>query len=241
MCGRYTLHLQQLDELRALLGLQKNLISSWQPRYNIAPTQLAPVVLARGERTLQALRWGLIPSWAKDARVGNRLINARVESIASRPSFREAFRARRCVAPATGYFEWRAMPGERVKQPVWIRPNEGGIMALAGVHESWVSKDGEVVDSFAIVTTTAIGSLREIHDRMPLELRGAGIERWLEPGSISDVELADLVQSAHDVTHLGAQEVDRRVSSPAVDDPGCIAPLVRQPEAGPRKQLGLFD
>ena len=239
MCGRFTLHLADLGELRARLGIQRILISDWRPRYNIAPSQLAPVVRGFEQRTLEALLWGLIPHWRKGQRGGNRPINARVESLATRPSFREAFAQRRCIVPATGYFEWRVVPGQKAKQPVWIRPRNAGVLALAGLWESWVSPDGEVLESFAIVTTDAQGALRDIHDRMPLELRGQAIERWLRPEGLGEAELEALVLGARPVAHLDLQDVDRRVGSPDFDEPSCIAPP--SPIAvGTKKQLGLF-
>ncbi len=241
MCGRYTLHLDDLGELRGLFDVQRVLIHGWVPRYNIAPSQPAPVVLQREKgRTLEALRWGLVPRGAKDLRVGSRLINARVETVATRPSFREAFAVRRCVVPATGYFEWRKQAAGGGKQPLWIRPKRGGAMALAGLFESWVSADGEALDTFAIVTTQAAGVLQEIHDRMPLELRGVDVERWLRADPPSATELRALARSAQDVTHLGAQEVGRRVNTAAIDGPECVDPPAAEPAIG-RRQLDLFE
>jgi putative SOS response-associated peptidase YedK len=242
VCGRFTLHLAGLGELQARLGVQRILITDWRPRYNIAPGQLAPVVRGFEPRTLGALHWGLIPHWAKSQRDGTRPINARVESIASRPSFREAFGQRRCIVPATGYFEWRVVPGQKAKQPVWIRPRDAGILALAGLWESWVSPAGEVIESFAIVTTDAQGALREIHARMPLELRGHAVDRWLRPGRLDPSELATLVVAAQAVAHLNLQDVDRRVGSPDFDEPICIAPAAPAGTlADSGNQLGLFD
>jgi putative SOS response-associated peptidase YedK len=243
MCGRYTLHLPDLSKLRVLLGVQRVPIPNWRPRYNIAPTQPAPVVLPDEPRTLQVLRWGLVPSGASDPKIGNRLINARVESLEQRPSFRRAFRERRCIVPATGYFEWQAQPGRRGKQPFWISPrDDASIMAFAGLFESSVSPQGDVLETFAIVTTDAAPEIRAIHDRMPLELRDGQIETWLARGPLSKPALAAMVQNAQDAAHLCTREVDRRVSTPAFDDPACIAPP--SPEGVPvasDRQLDLFD
>ena len=239
MCGRFTLHLADLAELRAPFAVQRILISDWRPRYNIAPSQLAPVVLAREQRTIEALRWGLVPHSAKSAREGSRLINARVESIAERQSFRGAFRERRCIVPATGYFEWQTVVGQRSKQPFWAHPDDGSVLALAGLWESSQPPDGDAIDSFAIVTTVAQGALRQIHDRMPLCLRGQDVERWLRPGTLPRRQLDELVLAAASVNAMGLQEVDRRVGSPTFDEPACIAPPAA--EAQTPRQRGLFD
>lgn len=241
MCGRYTLHVANLSELKELLGILRVLVPDWKPRYNVAPTQDAPVVVVTGkERTLQSLRWGLIPPWAESTAVGARSINARVETIAELPTFKRSFASRRCIVPATGYFEWRSQ-GAKVKtpkQPVWIHPRDGSPLALAGLWETWHAPDGEEIESFAIVTTEALGDLRQIHDRMPLELRGEAIEAWLRPGVMSGSALAGLVQQAS-VDQLEVTAVDTRVSSPFNDDPGCIAPPSDE-QAGAR-QLDLFE
>lgn len=240
MCGRFTLHLAELGDLRALLGVQRLLIAEWQPRYNIAPGQLAPVVVGGEERTLLPLRWGMLAG--EGGRAPDRQpsrINARVESVARAPMFRDAFRAHRCVVPATGFFEWRAATGQRRKQPFWIRPAGGGAIALAGVWSSQVSADGEVIESFAIVTTDAHGVVRGIHDRMPLSLHGRDVERWLGAGTIASDALQQLVErSAHsDSEQLVAHAVDPRVvNSSAQDEPECIAPAAEQAE----RQLDMF-
>lgn len=241
MCGRYTLHLTELAQLRELFGLSPLKgalrVANWRPRYNIAPSQDAPVVLVEsGERLISELRWGLVPSWADAPSIGTRAINARVETIDKQPMFRGAFAQRRCVVPATGFFEWRSAGARAPKEPLWIRPSDGSVVAFAGIWEEWHSRAGEVIESFAIVTTDALGALREIHDRMPLELRGSAIDTWLAPGPLADGALAQIVSGAT-VDGLIASEVDPRVSSPFNDDPGCIGP----PSPPDTAQLGLFD
>lgn len=243
MCGRYTLHLSELGDLRALLGVQRVLMPSWAPRYNIAPSQLAPVIVARAERTLEPLRFGLVPPWAASIAEGNKRINARVERVATAPSFRDAFRSRRCVVPATGFFEWRALPGRGGKQPYWLRSDDEPVMALAGVYSTWVSPEGEAIDSFAIVTTDAAGVVRELHDRMPLSLHGHDIDRWLGRDVLPPNALGELVMrsAAHDGQHLRASAVDRKVSSSEPDDPGCIAPPGEADAEQAVRQLSLFS
>jgi putative SOS response-associated peptidase YedK len=238
MCGRFTLHLAELGDLRALLGVQRVLIAEWQPRYNIAPGQLAPVVVGGDERTLLPLRWGMVTGTGPSADRVQTRINARVENVARAPMFRDAFRTHRCIVPATGFFEWRAETGPRKKQPFWIRPADGGPLALAGVWSSSVSRDGEVIDSFVILTTDAHGVVRGIHDRMPLSLHGADVERWLGAGVFPTDALQQLVRRSADSAEqqLAAHAVDRRVNSSAQDDPECIAPAAEPTE----RQLDMF-
>lgn len=176
MCGRYVLSAtgEQIAAHFALAGAP-----SIAPRYNIAPTQQVPVVrLARsGERELVLLRWGLVPFWAKDLAIGQRQINARAESLETRPAFREAFRRRRCLVPATGFYEWQA--GPRRKQPYLCRLPGHGLFAFAGLWESWRSPEGEVAQTYAIVTADANDALRPVHDRMPVIVPAGEYESWL--------------------------------------------------------------
>jgi putative SOS response-associated peptidase YedK len=249
MCGRFSLHLAELAELRNQLGVSRVLITDWHPRYNIAPSQLVPVVTAddapgerarEPERVLRALRWGLVLADEPRKAAGG-MINARVESLPKWSSIRSAFRERRCIVPATGYYEWRPEPDRRAKQPLWIHPEDGSVMALAGVWSETVSEDGEVVDTFAIVTTEAPDALRSIHDRVPLELRGQDVDRWLAPGALSGKALEAMVEAARDVGHLRADEVGTRVNTPAHDDAQCIAPrAAADPEHLADAQLSLF-
>jgi len=148
-------------------------------RYNIAPTQEAPVVRAAvgGGREVAMLRWGLVPYWAKDLKIGTKMINARSETVEEKPSFRNAFRRRRCIVPATGFFEWRGDPGK--KQPFAITAADQPLFAFAGLWESWKPKDGDTVETFTILTTGANPTVAAIHDRMPVILPEADREAWL--------------------------------------------------------------
>lgn len=148
-------------------------------RFNIAPTQEAPVVraTAQGAREVAMLRWGLVPSWARDLAIGNRMINARSETAAEKPSFRAAFKSRRCVVPATGFFEWKGEPGR--KQPYAITVADQALFALAGLWESWRPKEGDPVETFTILTTEANETVAQVHDRMPVILPADGVETWL--------------------------------------------------------------
>jgi putative SOS response-associated peptidase YedK len=222
MCGRYSLTTAP-EALRRLFDFDTT--PNLAPRYNIAPTQSAPVVRAAGGggRELAMLRWGLIPSWAKDASVGGKMINARSETVAEKPSFRSAFRQRRCLVPADGFYEWRR-EGE-IKQPYRIGMKDGHAFAFAGLWESWrESEDGEAVESFTILTCEANRKLRPIHPRMPVILTPESYETWLDtsPGS---AERAMSVPRPFAVEPMAFYRVSTRVNSPRNDDPDCLKPI----------------
>jgi putative SOS response-associated peptidase YedK len=226
MCGRYLLK-APADVLRRAFGFveQPNLM----PRYNIAPTQDAAVIRERrepkGERTLQLLRWGLSPSWAEDMKGGAKLINARAEGIAERPSFREAFRRRRCLVPADGFYEWRTEG--RLKQPYLIQRRDRAPIAFAGLWERWVPKtqppEPAYIDSFTIVTTAANALLKPLHERMPVILAPENCLRWLDRAS-SEAELKALLRPAPEDL-LAYVLVSTRVNAAAPDDAGLIEPV----------------
>lgn len=215
MCGRYALAAphSQLSRQFAL-----DLCAAFAARYNIAPTSEVPVVRASptGQRTLALLRWGLLPRWAKDPAMAARLINARVESLLERPAFREAYRRRRCLIPASGFYEWQAVAGSSGrggKQPWYFSLKSGEAMAFAGLWESWTSPDGAMVHTCCIVTTEANALIRQIHERMPLMLPPENWQQWLA---------APLAQLATPLPVLEAElqawPVDRRVGRASEDD-----------------------
>ena len=182
MCGRYA----QFTPPEAIAEIFGATLDSADigPRYNAAPLQWLPVIRQRpsGERVVQTLRWGLLPSWAKDETIANRLINARAETLAEKPAFRAALRKRRCIVPADGFYEWAKRPDG--KQPYYIHAADGGLLAFAGLWERWTRPDdGEIIDSFTIVTTAANDRLRTLHDRMPVILPPYAVTRWLDPAS----------------------------------------------------------
>ena len=196
MCGRFT---QQMTwrELHELYSLLTQLDSSEiQTHYNGAPTQnFAACRLDRtGERCGVLLRWGLIPSWAKDKTFGSRLINARAETVHSKPSFRQAFRSRRCLIPANGWFEW-STTGTR-KQPYFISSAEGSLLSFAGLWETWQGEE-ELLETFSIITTEASPTLREIHHRQPAIISPQAFDEWLDPGSSAE-SLLNLVRHSHE-------------------------------------------
>lgn len=236
MCGRYSVHLKRLEALRRLIGAMHVAIEPWQPRYNAAPGQDLPVVR---DGVLAKLRWGLLPSWQVDPKA-QKPINARVETIAELPTFREPFRSRRCIVPATGYFEWKPTPAKAPREPYWVHPiasnleaDEPGVMLFAGVWDRWLGDDGKALDSYAIVTMEANGPMRDVHDRMPLELRGEDVARWLARDTIAPQDLSAIVERSRSVDHLTLHTVSPAMGSVAVDDPSCL-------ELEARSQLDLF-
>jgi putative SOS response-associated peptidase YedK len=182
------------------------------PSYNVAPTDRVPAIASHGgRRLLGAFRWGLVPSWATDASGGARMINARAETLADKPAFREAFARRRCLVPADGFYEWRLTTGG-LKQPVFISPPSGGVLAFAGLWESWRAADGvPPLRTCTIVTTAANARLAELHDRMPVVLPRAAWATWLDPSFRDTVALADLLRPAPDDA-LELRDVSRAVN-----------------------------
>lgn len=231
VCGRFV----QSDPSRIALEFgiaaePPGLIAT--PRYNIAPTQEVGVVrileAAKG-RQIDLLRWGLVPSGARDPSVGNRMINARVETLEERPAFRDALRRRRCLVIADGFYEWKREG--RAKQPYFVRRVDGNLTALAGLWGRWLSADGEVLDTFTLVTKPSEAPIAEIHDRMPAVLGESAHDAWLAPDESDPAPLVELLLAQSPA--LVAVPVSTRVNKPANDDAGLIEPI-----DVPR---GLFD
>lgn len=225
MCGRYsqTRPIEDLvEQFRIDLVLQQP-----APRFNVAPTQDVPVVRLddEGRRALDLLRWGLVPAWAKDLSVGNRMINARAETVFEKPAFRSAFKKRRCLVVADGFYEWKRLDESgKKKQPYRMTWHDGRPFAFAGLWEQWKGPDGPV-RTCTILTTTANAMMRQVHDRMPVILDGEeATARWLSPDSGPE-ELMPLLQPLPD-DRLAAYPVSARVGSPRFDDPACIERLV---------------
>jgi putative SOS response-associated peptidase YedK len=224
MCGRYTLRTTPA-QLAEIFGVLRELDS--QPRYNIAPTQTVAAVrtdVAKGGRELAALRWGLVPSWAKDLKIGSSLINARAETIATKPAFRSALRRRRCLIPADGFYEWQAVPGQKTKQPWLIGLCDEPVFAFAGLWEHWNSPEGTSVESCTVVTTAANEFMQPVHNRMPVILDRADYDRWLDSEcQDSESVLPLLVQFPGD--RMQRVPVSTLVNSPRNDRPECTDPV----------------
>ena len=219
MCGRYTLQ-SPSDVLAELYEVEGDFLV--QPRFNIAPTQNA-LVLREAEdgdgRELVNLKWGLIPFFSKDMKMAARMINARAETLAEKPSFRAAFKKRRCIIPASGFFEWRAEDGQ--KQPYYLEPNAQPIFHMAGLHERWRSSEFGIVDSFTIITTEANKDMQPYHHRMPVMLDHDDFDIWLD-SKIADRSLIQSFLSPWADGQIKANAVSTRVNSPKNDDPQCI-------------------
>lgn len=222
MCGRFGLS-TPAKVLRDYFDLAEE--PSLFPRFNIAPTQpVAVVTQPAGEahRVLTTMRWGLIPSWAKDQSIGSRMINARAESVAEKPAYRSPLKRRRCLVPADGFYEWQKH-GTR-KQPVFFRMRDGAPFAFAGLWDRWKSPDGEAVDSFTILTTSANEIVKPAHDRMPVILAPDNFNAWLDPALHDEHAVVPLlVPFSPDL--MTAYPVSTLVNSPANDDPKCIEPF----------------
>ncbi|MHC4294651.1 MAG: SOS response-associated peptidase [Planctomycetota bacterium] len=227
MCGRFALKTPTAS-LREVMHFDNT--PRCDRRYNIAPSQQILIVRNdQGRRIAEMMHWGLIPSWAKDPEIGNRMINARAESLAEKPAFRDSFRRRRCLIPADGFYEWQARKDAR-KQPYFIRTINGEVMALAGIWDSWRSPAGEEIRSCAIVTVDAVSVVADIHKRMPAIIHPSSYDLWLDPAAAPD-QLQELLRPPENID-LQSYPVDRKVNAPETDSPDCIAPIESQQPPG---------
>ncbi|GAB4542653.1 MAG: SOS response-associated peptidase [Anaerolineae bacterium] len=222
MCGRFVLY-SNLESIRQAFDIQQ---VHWEPEpsYNIAPTHDVAVVVRREDgNTLEKMKWGLIPAWAKDPKIGSRMINARVETLSKKPSFKRPLRSQRCLVVADGFYEWART--EHGKTPMFIRSKSGRPFGFAGLYDVWVSPDGETVSSCTIVTTRANDFMQPIHARMPLILLQPDEAIWLDIATPRiDEWLAAL--PPYPGQDLEAYQVSRRVNSPQNNGPECIQPVV---------------
>ena len=194
------------------------------PRYNIAPTQPVAVITNHSPNKLDYFTWGLIPSWAKDPEIGSRLINARAETLAEKPSYRNAYRRRRCLILADGFYEWQEMPNSKGKQPVYIYIKDHQIFAFAGIWEIWNAPDASQIYSCSIITTQPNALIQPIHNRMPVILPPEAYSHWLDPDECQPADLDPLLVP-YPAEQMAAYPVSRQVNAPQVDTPECIAPL----------------
>ena len=220
MCGRYTL---TADAESIQQAFKLDTVDGWrEPRFNIAPSQQAPVISNRDPGRLSAMKWGLVPAWAKDAKIGYRMINARSETVAEKPAFRAAFKRRRCLIPADGYFEW-AKQGKR-KTPMYISHAERDLFAFAGLWESWKQPDENWLNTYTILTTRANEKIDPIHHRMAVIVAPEDYELWLAPRELSPDEWLPMMAGPRP-DQLQFHEVSTRVNKPANDNPTVILPL----------------
>ncbi|WP_436642985.1 SOS response-associated peptidase [Microbaculum sp. FT89] len=221
MCGRYSLSLPP-QEIRAFFGFPEQ--PNYPPRYNIAPTQpIAVVRLVHGQRSFALMRWGLLPSWLKDPKGFPTLINARGDTVATKPAFRGAMRHHRCLIPADGFYEWQKTDLGR-KVPHLIRRPDRGPFAFAGLWETWLGADGSELDTATIVTTDANKTLMPLHDRMPVVVQPRDFDRWLDAEANAPKDVADILEPAPE-DYFEAFPISTRVNSVANDDPAIQTPL----------------
>ena len=234
MCGRYSLSVP--SELLAKTFRLASMPPAAQLalRYNVAPSQQAPVIrLSRenGERHLEFLQWGLIPWWAEDPKIGNRMINARAESAPDKPAFRSAFRKHRCLVPADGFYEWQKLDASgRRKQPYLIKMKDGSPFAFAGLWERWRGTGGKEIESFTILTTDPNDVTRPLHNRMPAIVDERDYDKWLDP-KVEDVEALKEVLHPAAAEPMMAHPVSTRVNKPENDDAECMKPASPLPLA----------
>ena len=219
MCGRFAFFASKDDITDFMPGLA---INYWPgPRYNIAPSQDILAVLNDGRRETSATRWGLVPSWARDPALGSRMINARLETVAEKPSFKRPFARQRCIIMASGFYEWKKSEGKKI--PFFIRRSDGAPIAFAGLFDRWRAADGTVLVTSTIITTAANSAIMPVHERMPLMMLPVNIDAWLNPGDAPAEELMKLLDTI-DAGKLETVPVSTLVNSPAHDTPECIQP-----------------
>lgn len=220
MCGRFVLE-HSPEQLTKAYRLSSS--PALSPRYNIAPSQKIAVVRQHngGDRELAHLQWGLVPSWAKDPAIGYKMINARAETVHEKPSFRQAFRTRRCIIPASGFYEWVQVGKEKI--PHYIRLRDGEVMSLAGLWERWKSPEGEELETCTILTTAANSLVKKLHDRMPVILHREEFDLWLDR-DIDDVDRLAGLFHPYPSDQLEEYAVSKEVNSPSNDSSECIVP-----------------
>jgi putative SOS response-associated peptidase YedK len=222
MCGRFTLTADTDDLIRAFPDFSFPAESA--PRFNIAPTQPILAIANDGHNAADFYIWGLIPSWAKDPEIGNRLINARAETLAEKPSFRGSYKYKRCLILADGFYEWKAEPGTKVKTPYFIRLANGTPFAFAGLWDEWSSPDGSLIRSATIITTEPNSLMVSVHNRMPVILAADAYRQWLDPEPQKAEKLQPLL-TPFPAELMTAHPVSSLVNSPANDRPELILPL----------------
>jgi putative SOS response-associated peptidase YedK len=223
MCGRYRLsrRKQLVEEYFDTVPGEEE----WAPRYNIAPTQPVPIIRQHPRepsRELSLVRWGLIPSWAKDSSAAARMINARSETAATKPAFRDALKSRRCLVLADGFYEWQRTG--KTKQPYCFEVDDGQLFAFAGIWDRWTDASGNAVETWSILTTTPNAVTSPIHDRMPVILNPDGYDLWLDPG-MRDANAASELLKPCDARQMRCYPISARINHTVNDDEKCSAPV----------------
>ncbi len=214
MCGRFSI-IDDIDKIYQRFNCPV-VDLDFKPRFNVAPTQEVPVIISSsGNNELKIMRWGLIPYWAKDRKIGSRLINARIETISEKSSFRSSFQQRRCIIPASGYFEWQKNTKEKL--PYRIVMESEDLFGFAGLWDRWLDEESRELFSFTIITTEAVKAVNAIHNRMPFILEKEQEQLWLDGGSGKD-----LINMLHPAENLVSYRVSKIVNSPVNDVPACI-------------------
>ncbi|NJN96275.1 MAG: SOS response-associated peptidase [Anaerolineales bacterium] len=220
MCGRYTLATNTQKLAESFAGFE--VPAEMPARYNIAPTQPIAVAANNGQHKVEFFNWGLIPSWAKDPKIGNQMINARAETLAEKPSFKNAYKRRRCLVLADGFYEWKK-EGDGAKTPMYIRLASGDPFAFAGLWEIWQTAE-DIILSCTIITTAPNDLMAQIHNRMPVILPPAAYEQWLDPAERSPDQLQSLLQP-YPAELMTAYPISKLVNSPKNDSPALIEPI----------------
>lgn len=224
MCGRFASKAKP-EQVKKEFKVGKLNSNLFEPRFNIAPSQMIDAVFApEAERIFSQLKWGLIPHWAKDAEIGKRMINARAETITEKPSFREAFKNRRCIIPASGFYEWQRQ-GTGGKQPFYFYLKDKEVFGFAGLWESWIDKQtGEELETCTIITTEANDVLKPVHERMPVILKPANYDEWLNAKFKNTDKLQELLKP-YPAEEMDSHAVSKNINYPDRDSPDLIKPL----------------
>ena len=222
MCGRFEIH-AALEIIARIFGIEaSDVLIEYRPNYNAAPTNDIPFVVKNGKRRLILCRWGFLPAWAKEEKTGFSMINARSETVAEKPAFREAFRKHRCIVPADGFYEWRKAGTTRIPMHIHLRSKEP--MGLAGLYSAWSSPEGETICTCTIIVTNANKLVAPIHERMPVILHPADYDRWLDP-QLQDVLSLQPLLKPYPPEELEMHAVSDKVNSPRNNSPDLIEPV----------------
>jgi putative SOS response-associated peptidase YedK len=217
MCGRFAV-IDKFEKIAAYYKARPFGGEEWRENYNVAPTQMIPVIVDEPDgRELRLMRWGLVPFWAKDIKIGASMINARAETVKDKPGFRDSFKERRCIIPASGFFEWKKLTTE--KQPYYFSPTEG-MFSFAGLWSRWISPDNKEVESCTIITTDANNVVKPIHDRMPVVLGHNSLSVWIEKVT-KPAELGELLVPISE-SQITGYPVTKFVNSVKNNGPDCI-------------------